>query len=476
MAEPNIPFMSDRRIVIGISVLVVVIFVFLFFGLRSCSPTDSGNTIIYSNLDLADAAKVVTRLKELKIPYVLKEKGTAVAVPKSQAAQARLGLAEKNLPSGGVVGWEIFNETKMGATDFDRRIQLIRAISGELSRTIRRIDGVSDARVQIVLPETRLFEIAKAPVTASVLLRLNPGSKLKGGQIRGIIHLVASSVENLKTENVTVVDDSGKILSAFAVPALPKFPSKAVKAEVVKPAVTIAATKPAKIKMLSAAEKDILRLKAKEEYERQLSAKAQKLLNQFMSPNIAIAQVNVEFGDDKSSSKFYTRLKINSSSGEVTARVKKITIIVLIDEKIALTSKQKKNIYSTLALAVPYNRNRGDRITIKKVPFRKAVVSKKKIDKDFNGKMLGIKKEEEKPNYTYWGAGAIVVLVLLVIIIRRRRAQKEEISVEEAAITETAPSAEEAGDAVNQIKDLADQDPERIANMLKDWLMEEKGQ
>ena len=213
-APPRSPMISNRLLFIAVGAVILLAVLFFAWSFRGCVPgvRERGYQVIYSNLDLKDAADVVARLKELKITYELRSNGTAIAVPKDSADEARLGLAEDNLPTGGVVGWEIFNETRMGTTDFDRRIQLIRAISGELSRTIRRIRGVENARVQIVLPETRLFEVTKTPATAAVLLRLAPGFKIKRSQIKGIIHLVASSVENLQIENVTVVDESGNIL------------------------------------------------------------------------------------------------------------------------------------------------------------------------------------------------------------------------------------------------------------------------
>jgi flagellar M-ring protein FliF len=167
-------------------------------------------------LDLKDAALVITRLKDLKIPYQIKDNGHAIAVPKAKADEARLGLAAKNLPGGGTVGWEIFDQSKLGATDFDRRIQFVRAISGELARTINRINVIEDARVQIVIPETKLFEVSTAPVTASVLLKMKAGESLTRNQVNWIVRLVAGSVENLKPQNVTIIDTNGNILSGTA--------------------------------------------------------------------------------------------------------------------------------------------------------------------------------------------------------------------------------------------------------------------
>ncbi|NQU16928.1 MAG: flagellar M-ring protein FliF [Candidatus Saganbacteria bacterium] len=471
MAEPGGGGIPNQRLIPVIVGLVVIVFGVLFFTFRSCAPSGPGSTVIYSDLDLSDAAKVVARLKELKIPYEIKEKGTAIAVPKELASSARLGLAEKNLPSGGVVGWEIFNETKMGATDFDRRIQLIRAISGELSRTIRRIDGVADARVQIVLPETRLFEVTKIPVTASVLIKLNAGSRIKPEHIRGIIHLVASSVENLKPDNVTVVDESGNILSALAAPPLPKLPPAAVTTVLA----TISATPEAKPIELTPEEKELLKLKAKEEYERQLATSCQKILNKMFPPNSVVVQVNVEFGSASKKSKHYTRLKIRNESGEVTAQVKKITVIVLVDKKIVLTSDIKKNIYQTLSLAVPYNRRRGDRIAIRRVPFRPTVFPAKDFDAAFSSEAAATTEKKPPQNYFIWIVSGIAVLFALFILFIVMRVPKSKTLpyVEDQSVSAAPPTAEEAGDAVVQVKEMAESDPEKVANLLKQWLTEE---
>jgi len=463
MAEPRSPLISDQRVVIGISILVVVIFIILFFGLRSCGAAGSAMTVIYSDLDLSDAAKVVAKLKELKIPYEIRDKGTAIAVSKNNSAKARLGLAEDNLPTGGVVGWEIFNETKMGATDFDRRIQLIRAISGELSRTIRKIDGVQDARVQIVLPETRLFEIAKAPVTASVLLRLYKGSSLKQGQIRGIIYLVASSVENLKPDNVTVVDDSGKILSDISTASTPKFVPRAITEEVV--------SKPIPTKEATAFSKELLIVRAKKEYERQLSSNCQKLLNRFTSPNSVVAQVNVEFGKPSGKNAKITRLKISDETGNVTAQIKKITIVVLIDKKLKLTTELKKNIYKTLSVAVPYDRRRGDRVVIRQVPFRQMAFTKDTFTSEVAP--IATSKDDKGPNYFMLIVfGTAVIFTVVIFFVIKARSNRELPYVPEQAIAGKPPTAEEATDSVLKIKEMAETDPEKVANLLKQWLTE----
>ena len=507
------PLIGNRLLVTIASIVVFFVIVFLVWSMRGCIPSvskDKGYTRIYSNLELSDTAKVIVRLKEIKIPYEVQDKGATISVPKERADEARLGLAEKNLPAGGMVGWEIFNETKMGATDFDRRIQLIRAISGELSRNIRRIAGVEDARVQIVIPETRLFEVTKSPVTAAVLIKLEPGAKLRAEQISGIVHLTASSVENLQPENVTVVDENGNILSKKAILAIgqaatwqtPEYTTttetiqvqseqRIIKKEEIKPAVrpepTIqpeqakteartleAATTISKApeqakeipRILTAEEKTLLKLKAREEYERQITAKIQDILNQFYPVNSVITKVAMDYGIPHSGK--VAKLKIKTSSETLTQPIKRIKVFVLVDNRVNLTKRLKKNTYQTVADISGYNRARGDKIILKKVPFHYAVTP-----------LLPMKQKISLLPMTYGMivllfAGAALILILIVVLIFRPKKEKP-IPYQGRSIEEiTAPPTEaEAISVIDEIKKTADENPERIANLLRKWLTEE---
>lgn len=496
MAEEAVPggspLISNRLLISVIGGVLVIVLFFTLWSFRGCVPAirEQGYQTIYSHLDLRDSANVIARLKELKIPFEVKEGGTAIAVPKDRSDDARLGLAEKNLPLGGAVGWEIFNETRMGATDFDRRIQLIRAISGELSRTIRRIRGVEDTRVQIVLPETKLFEATTAPVTAAVLLKITPGFRLKPEQINGIVHLTASSVENLKPENVTVVDESGNILTAkYVPPPIPEIPpiTELVTAELTAPIeqkVIAKVSKPApppspevveKVtpRPLTAEEKTMLKIKAKEEYERQLTARSQELLNQFYPPNSVIVRVLAEFGMPQKGA--LTRLKIKTDSIFITQSVRKLTAIVLVDKRVPLTRKLKTDTYQMVAAAIGYQKKRGDRIVIKSVPFRYA-----------SGGPIGASPITPRMtparlpqfNLLNWGlliSGSVAVVVILILFLLSRRSRSGgEPAEEKLELTRpTPPSPEEAQSAISDVRNLAAKDPGKLANLLKKWLTEE---
>jgi flagellar M-ring protein FliF len=170
---------------------------------------------LYSNLAPEDAAEIVAKLKENHIPYQLTMDGTGVRIPYDKLYETRLDLASQGLPRGTGIGFEVFDDTKLGMTEFVQNVNYQRALQGELSRTINTLMEVESSRVHIVMPSRSLFIEEEDPATASVILKLRPGRYLSKEQIQGIVHLVSSSVSHLKPEDVTIIDDSGKMLAGF---------------------------------------------------------------------------------------------------------------------------------------------------------------------------------------------------------------------------------------------------------------------
>jgi flagellar M-ring protein FliF len=169
--------------------------------------------VLFSNLGTGDAAKITEKLKEQRIPFELKERGSAVLVPEDMVYQLRLDLASEGLPQGSSVGFEVFDDISFGTTEFVQKLKFQQALQGELARTITQFDTVSQARVHIVAAGDSLFAEPEKPATASVVLRLVPGRVLDRQELQGIVNLVACAVEGLKPENVTVVDMAGGLLS-----------------------------------------------------------------------------------------------------------------------------------------------------------------------------------------------------------------------------------------------------------------------
>ncbi|MBI9085889.1 MAG: flagellar M-ring protein FliF [Desulfobacterales bacterium] len=171
--------------------------------------------VLYSDLSMEDSAAIFQRLKEQKIPYQLSANGKTIMIPRDQVYEMRLDLASQGLPQQSSAGFELFDETKLGMTEFLQNVNYQRALQGELARTIGQFDEVESARVHLVMANKSLFVEDQEPATASVILKMRSGKWLGKEQVQGIVHLVSSSISGLKTENITVVDGNGKMLAGF---------------------------------------------------------------------------------------------------------------------------------------------------------------------------------------------------------------------------------------------------------------------
>jgi flagellar M-ring protein FliF len=166
---------------------------------------------VFTGLAAEDAAQIVEKLKEQRIPYRLEGGGSVILAPAERVYDIRLSMAGSGIPKGGAVGFEIFNQTEFGTTEFVQKLNFQRALQGELARTIRDFREVSDAKVMIVMPKESVFVEESRPPSASVLLKLR--AALSPEKVSAVVHLVASAVEGLTPERVTVVDTLGKVLS-----------------------------------------------------------------------------------------------------------------------------------------------------------------------------------------------------------------------------------------------------------------------
>jgi flagellar M-ring protein FliF len=190
--------------------LAVVVAMFLLLRLAG-APSYA---LLASGLDPADTGKITTALDDQAIPYELRANGTSVAVEKASVGKARVALADAGVSAGSTgsgPGFELFDQQKLGASDFQQQVTYQRALEGEIAKTINSVQGVSGAQVQLVMPEDDLFADAESAATAAVLLE-GPADALDPGAVRGIAQLTASSVKGLKTDNVTITDGTGALL------------------------------------------------------------------------------------------------------------------------------------------------------------------------------------------------------------------------------------------------------------------------
>jgi flagellar M-ring protein FliF len=170
--------------------------------------------LLFGDLALEDSSRIVDKLEQMKVPFELRAAGAQVYVPEDQALRLRLAMAEEGIPAGGSLGYELFDRAdSLGATSFVQNLNHLRALEGELARTIRTIDRVQLARVHLVLPKRELFARDQRPASASIILKMKGSSRLSSGQVQAIQHLVAAAVPDLDPGRVSIVDDRGSLLS-----------------------------------------------------------------------------------------------------------------------------------------------------------------------------------------------------------------------------------------------------------------------
>jgi flagellar M-ring protein FliF len=201
--------LGASRIAAMAAVTLALVGFFAFLMLRVTTPN---MTPLFTDLALEDSAAIAKELDREGVAYQLKNDGNIIMVPSDQVARLRMTLAEGGLPKGGGVGYEIFDKSDaLGTTSFVQNINNLRALEGELARTIRTLDRVEDARVHLVLPDRPLFSRDKIDPSASIVLKVR--GTLEQSQVRAIRHLVATAVSGLQPQRISIVDDEGQLLA-----------------------------------------------------------------------------------------------------------------------------------------------------------------------------------------------------------------------------------------------------------------------
>jgi len=184
---------------------------FIFLTSRLTTPSMS---LLYSDLDPNDSGAIVKQLEAQKIPFELARGGTEIYVAGDKVLRTRVSMAEQGLPGGGSVGYEIFDDSDaLGSTNFVQNVNLVRALEGELARTIRSIGNVKAARVHLVMPRRELFSREKQEPSASIVLRMTGANRLGKEKVLAIQHLVAAAVPSLTPRQISIVDDRGNLLA-----------------------------------------------------------------------------------------------------------------------------------------------------------------------------------------------------------------------------------------------------------------------
>ncbi|QCI20230.1 flagellar basal body M-ring protein FliF [Buchnera aphidicola (Brachycaudus cardui)] len=201
-------FLKNSRVLIILLTATVITAVSVSIWIKSPEYQ-----ILYNHLSDEDSGAIVNHLNQMKIPYQFTDASGAISVPKNKVYDIRLRLAEKNLPRGREIGFELLDKEKFGISQFNEQINYQRALEGELARTIQRINIVKSARIHLAFSKPSLFLQENKKPSASVILELQNGRALNIEQINAILHLISSSVSDLSIENITIVDQSGQLLN-----------------------------------------------------------------------------------------------------------------------------------------------------------------------------------------------------------------------------------------------------------------------
>ncbi|GAA7490630.1 flagellar basal-body MS-ring/collar protein FliF [Helicobacter pylori] len=201
---------KQKIALIAAGVLITALLVFLLlYPFKEKDYAQGGYGVLFERLDSSDNALILQHLQQNQIPYKILKDDT-ILIPKDKVYEERITLASQGIPKTSKVGFEIFDTKDFGATDFDQNIKLIRAIEGELSRTIESLNPILKANVYIAIPKDSVFVAKEVPPSASVMLKLKPDMKLSPTQILGIKNLIAAAVPKLTTENVKIVNENGE--------------------------------------------------------------------------------------------------------------------------------------------------------------------------------------------------------------------------------------------------------------------------
>lgn len=496
-------------------VLVILVSAVILAGLvyLTTSLAKPNYALLLGDLEPKDAGNIVAQLESEKIPYQLTNQGTTILVPQDQVDEIRVKLASAGLLTGVGSGFELFDKSKFGETDFEQQISFQRALQEELKRTITKVEGVDQARVHLVLPKKSVFIDDEGTASASVVIKLKPGAKLKPEQVKGLNDLIIGSVEGLQTDNVHIIDTEGNVLNDF-----------------LKDSAGIAGAGYSGTVLEK--QQQIRRA-----FEKELENRVQNMLAKVLGPNKAVAMVTAEmdFNQQQTNttevlpgpivSERNTNEQGSGSSGggvpgsttqmpgqsipganatgqdsyaktddiknyqhgsrtqsvvQSPGKLLRLSTAVVVDESV--TNLDQAKVQQLVTAAIGYDQQRGDQITVSAMTFDRSQYDFPEEQPD------NTQKEKELLYMTIAAAvgGLLILLLLIAYWLRRRRkkrAQAESLVIETPPVIPIGtiqPEVEEEPkweipppkDKQKQLKELAEDRPKDIAAVLKVWLRE----
>ena len=483
---------------------------------------------LYSHLDANDAGVIISRLKDEKIPYRLSANGSTILIPQEFIYETRMNLASQGLPQGGSMGFELFDNTKLGMTEFAQNVNYQRALQGELVRSINGFEEVDSCRVHIVMPEKSLFIEAEESASASVVLKLRHGKWLSQQQVQGIVHLVSSSVSRLTPEKVTVVDSNGRLLTGRNNPSgMTTLSSDQLDHQ-------LKVERKLETRVLSMLEKALGANRAIVRVSCDLNFKQHEMTEERFLPENQVVRSEQTFNEtakesdpipqgipgiqsnlpetsaalnqktEEENTTFAKRDRtVNYEIGKLTSRtlepvggIERVSVAVMVDGTyqsnvtedgeteltyVPRSAEEMTKIESLIKRAVNFNADRGDQVEVVNIPFESSQMAQSEAESAVERWLVHIKKY--KPYFKYAFLSLFLFLTFLFIVKPLIRWLTGH-TVGDAEILQQLPKTveeleNEAGADPkllafkDQISQLITQDSEASVGVMRDWLKEE---
>ncbi|WKZ31869.1 MAG: flagellar basal-body MS-ring/collar protein FliF [Thermodesulfobacteriota bacterium] len=483
---------------------------------------------LYTQLSDEDAGSVIERLKEKRVPY--RVDGGTISVPADKVYETRMELAGEGLPQGGGVGFEIFDKTSFGITDFVQKVNYKRALQGELARTVTQIKEIESARVHLALPEKGVFLDDQKKARASVIVKLRAGKELSRGQVSSIVHLVANSTDNLKPEDVAVVDTSGRMWTREAgdddalmlsgtqleykrsienhfEQRLQSMLEKAVGANrvVARVAVEVDTRHVERTEERFDPDGQVVRSEHRNK-EKSIGGTAPVGIPGVLSnlpetaveiPQVAATPAQTQRQDELIN---YEISKVTSRVVEPVGSLKRLAVSVLVDgtyqavkdadgnETTAYsprTDEELSKFTEMVKAAVGYEESRGDTVVVVSTPFEQAGAGAAAAAFEAAGGPDDYIPPHLVPVLIKYGTVVLITLFILLFVVRPliKRVTKETMALEEiqrrmpqvltaggAELSESAVSADR--DSIDRLKKTVKENPQQVAMVLKNWIKE----
>ncbi len=471
----------------------------IILGVASVYLAQPNYSILYSGLSQEDMVAILTELDKEGVKYKIGKDGRTILVPEGQVRDIRLKLSAKGIPSKGIIGYEIFDKTGIGISNFQQQVNYKRAIEGELVRTILRIKNITDARVHIAIPEKSIFLREEEEPSASVFIKLKPGTDITREQIIAIRNLVASSVERLRPSNVVIIDDRGRDLTALLdegdefkgvsekqLKIVSEFERKLEKKILKALSETIGYDK---VKVVVSAEMDFTKMEKKEEiYDPDMTAVVSQQKKKERTTGTGIggipgATANIPPGAgaggggtiNTEKSEVTTNFEVSKKeiyTADYAPKIKRISVGVLIDKN-AEKDVDLKKLEDMIVAAAGLNVERGDKISIVSVPFQKPEFV----------------EYVDYSEYVRWGVYAFMALLAFIafVILMRKLGRRERVTVKAPPTPAKVPTAGELESVagleairekakevivIDTITNIAKEEPNKVAKIIKSWLKE----